>query len=154
MQQSIVERISELLAELGRTYALEDVLFHEGEASWTIGFDAETRIGVAMDEAPEVLSFAVPLVPPPAARAAAVHRLLLRFSYLWRETGGLVAALDARGGPVMMFRCALAQLDPTALYGLLQGLAAQRRAWAVLVTSDAEEFEAKKDLMPLGGIRV
>ena len=149
-----IEQANELFEELGANAQLASIIFDPEDRSWTIAVDAETQVSAVLNDRLETLTFALGLGPLKESRAAQVHAFLLRFSYLWRETGGLFAALDDKGEPVLMFRCALNGLTPQALHALLRGLADQREAWAELMERDSLDLDDPQAYMPRGGIRV
>lgn len=151
---SEIENANKLFAEIGSHAPVTSVVFNEKAISWIFRLEGDIDVTAAFEDTTGLISFAMPLGPVPGANAAEVHRLLLRFSFLWRETGGLFAALDETEAPVMLYRCSLANLDTGVLAALLNGLMRQRDAWSQIIAQDDAPVESIASFMPQGGIRV
>ena len=108
----------------------------------------------------EQFVFLLDLGPIPAERQHKVYELLLRFSYLWRDSGGLHMAMNDAGNAVLMFKYPLLGLNVTRLHTLLGNLLNHARRWRELIQhppqTDEDETERPTavDLPPFGGIRV
>ncbi len=147
--------VTKLLEEVGPLLDPAAISYAPDDQSWTVSIDAETLILLAFDEGGGALEFVTPLGAVPDASAERAHEILLRFSYLWRETGGLYAALDDNGDAALLYRRPLAGLDGTQLNNLLGNLAQQRAVWADVLRTPPEDIESVvPDVPPFGGIRV
>ena len=148
------DTLAETFERLAAGDAVTGLVHDPADESWTADLAPDARVTAALDTRTGLVTFAIALPRPDPGAAADLHEHLLRFAYLWRETGGLTAALDDTGAPVLMFRCAAAGLDAPALAGVLAALAAQRRAWAALIRNRTAGTPDPRLAMPLGGIRV
>lgn len=148
-------RAEALMAELGPVLEPEAIIFEPATMQWSIALDGGRTVDVAYDAAAEALVFALRLGAPPAEAADRAYELLLRFSFLWRETGGLYTALDGDGAAVLMLRRSLEGLDATGLHILLQRLGANQTLWADLVArARSPEPEAAASPTPFPAIQV
>lgn len=148
-----IEDANKLFAQIGALAPVTAVVFNEKELSWIIQMGEDTEVLAAYDTRSGQVIFSTALGKPDSRNADRVNQLLLKFSYLWRDTGGFFGAIDERDAPVMMFRCALAGLQPNTLAGLLDALMQQRTAWSQLIARDEQEIDTRA-FMPVGGIRV
>ena len=151
---SEIDNANKLFAEVGSYPPVLSVFFNESDLSWVFRLEGKVDATAALDPRTGLVTFEMGLGRPIDASADRVNRLLLQFSYLWRETGGFFAALDASQTPTMLFRCGLNSLEPGNAVGLLQGLLRQRAAWSEIITSDATGPDDAGIAMPTGGIRV
>lgn len=148
-----------LFEELGPLLEPVAIAYDEEEAHWAVIIDETSQIDIVYDEGAERFIFALDLGPVPEEAADVVHELLLRFSFVWRETGGLHAALDDEGHAVLMYKHAVQDLDVQTLQGLLGGLDTHRQCWAPLIADvdvgddDDVVFETPETIAPLGSIR-
>jgi len=146
-----------LFRDLGPLLDPAAIVYDEAESRWAVVIDQTTRIDVGYGDGAEQLVFALDLGPVPDQTADQVHELLLRFSYVWRETGGLYGALDAEGRATLMYTCAVQGLDVQRLQTLLRNLLDHRRLWADLIArseTDAIAGAAIDGPAPFGAIKV
>ncbi len=146
-----------LFQELGPLLDPAAIVYDDAAAQWAVVIDDRTRIDVGFDETAGQFVFALDLGQVPDRSADTVHELLLRFSFLWRETGGLTAALDAEGRAVLMYRHAVQDLELQRLHTLLQNLVHHRRIWADLIArseTEAIDAAAAESPAPFGAIKV
>lgn len=133
-------------------------IVHDADAvQWAVLIDETTRIDVGYDADANQLVFALDLGQVPDQSFERVYELLLRFSFVWRETGGLHGALDPEGHAVLMYKHTVLELDIQRLHALLVNLATHRRLWADLIArSEEAEFDPEhiEAPVPFGGIRV
>jgi len=92
-----IEVTTNLLQEVGPLLDPLAISFDPEDGSWTVAIDEDTVIGIALDEASGMLVFLLELGTVEDVAAERAHEILLRFSYLWRDTGGIQAALDPAG---------------------------------------------------------
>lgn len=150
------EHAEKLFEELGPLLDPLAVAYDEDEAHWAVMIDEDHQIDIVYDDQVERFVFAIDLGAVPDEAAETVHELLLRFSFVWRQTGGLHAALDDEGHAILMYKHALQGLDVQTLQGLIGGLHAHHQYWATLVTDagGGDDFsEAPEITAPLGSIR-
>ena len=149
-----------LMRELGPLFAPEQIIYYPQHASWQVVVDADIQIDISHDAEHEQFVFLLDLGPIPAERQHKVYELLLRFSYLWRDSGGLHMAMNDAGNAVLMFKYPLLGLNVTRLHTLLGNLLNHARRWRELIQhppqTDEDETERPTavDLPPFGGIRV
>ena len=151
------EHAEKLFGELGPLLEPVAIVYDEEEAHWAVMIDGDQQIDVVYDEQVERFVFAMDLGAVPEESAETIHELLLRFSFVWRQTGGLHAALDDEGHAVLMYKHAVQGLDVQTLQGLLGGLHTHLEYWCDLIanTGSGEDFsEAPEEIAaPLGIIR-
>ena len=143
--KTVAERLFE---ELGPLLDPAAIVYDKAQLQWTVAIDEDTRIDVGYDEGDNDLIFALDLGEIPDESTERVHDLLLRFSFVWRETGGLYAALDAEGRAFLMYRHTLQQLDVQQLQTLMGNLETNRRTWAEFIVGSGME---DPDLDPSDG---
>lgn len=151
------EHAEKLFEELGPLLEPLAIAYDEEEAHWAVLIDEDQQIDVVYDEQVERFVFAIDLGPVPEEAAETVHELLLRFSFVWRRTGGVHTALDDEGHAILMYKHAVQGLDVQTLQGLLGGLHAHSEYWRDLIadTDGGDDFaEAPENVgAPLGSIR-
>jgi hypothetical protein len=141
--------VNTLFAELGPLFDPAAILHDEETATWAVLLDEDTHIDISYDEESEQLVFALGLGPIPPEIADQIYELLLRFSFIWQENGGLHAGLDADGEAHLMFKYPLAGLDAQRLNNLLENLGQYCRIWADLIDrTEAGEIDPNEDLPP------
>lgn len=147
-----------LFDELGPILDPIAVAHDADQALWSLLIDEDVSIDVAFDEQDGELVFALDLGEVAEETAADVYELLLRFSFVWRETGGLYAALDGEGHAVLMYRRSLQGLDVQRLQAMLSNLHDYRNLWSALIADihadDDGEAVEPEPLVPPGGLRV
>ena len=148
-----IEATTKLLQEVGPLLEPLAITFDPEDGSWNVAVDEDTVIGIALDEASGMLVFVLELGPVEDAAAERAHEILLRFSFLWRDTGGIQAALDDEGTPVLIYRRPLAGLDTPRLRALLANLAAQREPWMTVISTAPQSETHVEEGVP-GFIRV
>ena len=147
----------QLFEELGPVLDPAAIVYDAAEVQWAVLIDQTVRIDVGYDADAGQFVFALDLGRIPDHGFDQVTELLLRFSYVWRETGGLHGALDPEGHAVLMYKHAVAGLDVQRLHALLANLATHQRMWADLIDRcEDEDFDTDSidHLVPAGGIRV
>ncbi len=146
-----------LMQELGPVLNPEAIL-KIGEAGycWSVVVRDDVRIDVSFEEINETFVFLAMLGAVPEDAAKDVYELLLRFSFLVRENGGLHAALDAEGEAVLAYRCPAGDLDVSRLAALLGNLATYVEAWSKTIdgTSPGDASHRLMAMDPAAGIRV
>jgi len=148
-----IEVTTNLLQEVGPLLDPLAISFDPEDGSWTVAIDEDRVMGIALDEASGMRVFLLGLGTVEEVAAERAHEILLRFSYLWRDTGGIQAALDDEGTPVLIYRRPLAGLDAPKLNSLLANLAAQRGPWMTVITQAPASEEHVEEGVP-GFIRV
>jgi len=148
-----IEVTTRLLQDVGPLLDPLAISFDPEDGSWNVAVDEDTLIGIAFDDASASLVFLLELGMVDDAAAERAHEILLRFSYLWRDTGGIQAALDDEGTPVLIYRRPLAGLDAPKMTTLLRNLAAQREPWMTVISTPPQADEPAEEGVP-GFIRV
>ena len=144
-----------LFQELGPLLDPEAIVYDETEPQWAVVVDENTQIAVGYDEEDGQFVFALDLGDVPDQSAERVHELLLRFSYVWRGTGGLYTALDPEGRAILMYKHAVQGLDVQTLQALLDGLYTHSQYWAELIADvgDGDVTEGPENIAPFRIIR-
>ena len=90
-----VASIGPLLVEAARPVELDAVVQHGEAGAWGLAFGDGRIVEATFLADSGMLVFETDLGIPATRDTAALHRLLLGYSYLWRETGGLHISLAA-----------------------------------------------------------
>lgn len=150
------ETAQAMIEELGPLLGAEAVAAFPEERTWSVMLPSGARFDVALDDDDEIMVFALDIGAVPKPAAARVHDMLLRLSFLWRESGGVAAALDDTGAAALLLRRRLAALDPTAIARLMKQLADYADRWAEIL-EEAETWPDEQDPPappPFVGVRV
>lgn len=152
---SNMAHVERLFEELGPLLEPLAVAYDQEEAHWAVVIDETNQIDIVYDEDTECFVFALDLGAVPDETAESVHELLLRFSFVWRQTGGLHAALDGEGHAVLMYKHAVQGLDVQTLQALLDSLHTHSQYWAELIADvgDGDVAEGPENTAPFGIIR-
>jgi hypothetical protein len=135
------EAVQRLLEELAKDLGFDELTLGE-DGTCTLVFDDALFVEMFHDEAAATLGFEARLGEPPLETAATVHRQLLQANALWRETGGLVFALDGGTGEILMQqRVDTAGLDFVAFRAMLERFVEAAGAWAGAVQQAGEGSE-------------
>lgn len=151
---SEIENANKLFSEISSDAPVKSVVFNEKDVSWVFRLEGDGEVTAAYEARSGLITFAAKLGEAAGSNASKIHRMLLQFSFLWRETGGFYAALDERETPMMMFSCNLSSLEPGTLGGLLNGFNRQQAAWSEIISRDDTSVGDFGAFMPSGGIRV
>lgn len=103
---------------------------------WTILLDDGAPVEATLDADDDAISFSVVVAAPEQGLTATSHEFLLRLNFLSRSNGGLHAALDEDGQPVLIVRQRTTKLDATTLLNLLENLARYAEAWSIVLSND------------------
>jgi len=155
-------QIDALLKELGPLLQPEEILGQDEESRWLIAIDEETGIEVVHDAEQGRLVFHLHLGPVPEERELEIYRMMLVYSYLWMDTGGLRMSLDNEGGATLLYEHPVLDLDPTLLQTLLTNFADQGRIWRDLINHQPQAGVSGEEpggspppeMPPSGGLRV
>ena len=145
-----------LFEELGPILEPLAIVYDADETHWAVVNDETSQIDVAYDEDSGCFIFALDLGTVPEEAAETVHELLLRFSFVWRQTGGVHASLDGDGHAVLMYKHAAQGLDVQTLQALLGGLYTHSQYWADLIADSGDvgiSSEVQENAAPFGSIR-
>ena len=138
-----------LLAEVAPILGLDALVQHDGDdgVSWDLMFDDSLLVEAFHEEATNKLVLTTHVGTPDEDRAAQLHRLLLQYNYLWRDTSGTRMALEPPDGNiVMIYDLPLAGLDGVTLRNVLQNFSAAARAWTVTINGPVvSDATASKD---------
>lgn len=153
---SSAETAERLLEELGPILDPEAILKLAEPGLWSVVVRDDIQIDVSFEEADETFLFKAPLGGVPQDRAKGVYEMLLRFSFLVRETGGLHAALDGDGEAVLIYRHPASDLEVSRLALLLNNLADSVAAWSDAIAGAGQDDHDRSPpaIDPAAGIRV
>jgi hypothetical protein len=129
--------LHQLMSEIGPLLDLDEVIEHAGEAVWVLALADGAVVEAEYDEAAGGrLLLSMELGEPAEAGAAELHRTLLQYNYLWRQTGGVRMALAGRV-VVQGLELAVPGLDLSTLAAALTGLHGNAALWRDLLASSA-----------------
>lgn len=141
-----------LLAEVAPILDLDALVQHEADdgASWDLVFDDSLLVEAFHDQLGNKLVLTTNVGIPDDDRAGQLHKLLLQYNYLWRDTSGTRMSLEPPdGNVVMIYDLSLAGLDGVMLRNVLQNFTAAARAWKIMIedapSAEGEASEGDKD---------
>jgi len=114
------QAIGDLMARVGPLLDLHQITAFPEDLSWALFFDESTRLDVDYDEARSraVVEGVVGAVEEHARLR--VHTMLLQYNYLWRQHGGVRAALEGAPGDLVLLLDLPPNVDLPTLCGILQ----------------------------------
>lgn len=134
-----------LLAEVAPILDLEALVQHEADdgASWDLVFDDSLLVEAFHDGPGNKLVLTANVGTQDDDRAGQLHKLLLQYNYLWRDTSGTRMALEPPDGSIIMiYDLHLSGLDGVALRNVLQNFAAAARAWTIMIARSGTSDES------------
>jgi len=129
--------VHDLVQEIGSSSELAEVYADESNLAWSFVFPDGLVLAMDLDEEEGRITFSAEVDEARADRSAQTLELLLRYNYLWHETGGVRMALDGEGGQVLMiYDFSAAELDLPKFVSVLESLADKARAWKQALASN------------------
>lgn len=125
-----------LMQELGPTTPEIDAIIQSDETSWAIQFSDESIIIIDWADAPPRLVISATLGRPAEESRLAVYRTMLSYNLLWKDTGGVKAALAGPMGDVILLVDLYAdQLYEAELRTVLLNFVQLALVWSSYVTN-------------------
>jgi hypothetical protein len=135
------EAAQRLLDELAKDLGFDELALGE-DGTCTLVFDDSLFVELFHDAEAGTLGFETRLGEPSQEQVATVYRRVLQANALWRETGGLLFALDGGTGEILMQqRIDAAGLDFLAFRDKLERFVEAAGAWAEAVQRAGEGGE-------------
>ena len=137
---STIEKIQNLIQELGPASADIDAVVQTDEPSWAIQYSDETIVIIEASEDPARMILSSELGSPNDSLQLPIYETLLCYNLLWRETGGVKIGLAGPKGALIL-SCELC-LDNLSLMDLQEGMnnfTSIVRTWTKYVTGDNTE---------------
>lgn len=131
-----------LLTEIATELEVEALVEHQEEdgLTWDLFVDDTRLIQIFLEEESGKVTLSTDLGTPAEESAARLHRLLLQYNYLWRETSGTRMALEEpAGNVVMLYDAMISGLDRQLLRNIIQNFSAAAEAWSALLGRQASE---------------
>lgn len=146
-------KIGQLIAETGPGDDAILAVVQTGDDSWVIRYE-HVDVDLELDAETARLVLSAEIGVPPAERRLSIYELLLAYSLLWRETGGIRMALTGAGGAaVQLVDLAAADLTVGVLATVAANLADRTLVWRAFFTGGAPA-ETKIDSLAEMGIRI
>lgn len=147
--------LHQLMCEIGPLLDLDEVIEQPADAVWVLVFADGTVIEAEYDEAAGGrLMLSMELGTPAEAAATDLHRLLLQYNYLWRQTGGVRMAL-AGSAVVQALELAVPGLALPTLADALTGLHDNAAPWRAMLAAPADAGAPAGERLPgIGDLRV
>ena len=124
---SILQNLQQTMADVGPLVEDIELIQQLGDNRWLVIFDEESAIEIEFDEVANKLTFSAVLAAVEEGNETDIYQLLLRYNYLWRETGGIRMALDGTNDQVVMlfdlFQPEVAKATLATVIGNLQDAA-------------------------------
>ncbi len=137
---STIEKIQNLIQELGPASPDIDAVVQTEEPSWAIQYSDETIVIIEASEDPARMVLSSELGSPNDTLQLPIYETLLCYNLLWRETGGVKIGLAGPKGALIL-SCELC-LDNLSLMDLQEGMKTFTnivRTWAKYVTGDSTD---------------
>lgn len=142
-----------LLAEAAIAADLEAVVQHDEAGEWELVFGDHRVVEAKLLCDCSMVVLETELGTPESRDVAALHKLLLEYNYLWRETGGLRVSLDApRSSAFLTYTLAARGPDASLLANVLGNFHAAATAWAELLVRPSGALGPES--LPTGAIRI
>ena len=139
-----VERIQQLMKEVGPTGDFLAVDAYPGEGVWHIALDELTEVFVEMAPARGVLVVTGQIGKPAGGDIKALYELFLRYAHAWDASEGLRMSLDAPDGKLwLLFDCTAHDITPVDFVHLLTRFTSKLQAWREIVAAHAQPHAAK-----------
>lgn len=140
-----------LLTEIATELEVEALVEHQEEdgMTWDLFVNDTRLVQFFLEEESGKITLSTDLGTPVEDGAASLHRLLLQYNYLWRETSGTRMALEEpAGNVVMLYDAYIPLLDRQLLRNIIQNFSAAAEAWSALLSRPASESsdEASEEL--------
>lgn len=149
-----LQQIEALMGELGPASDGIAAVLQSEEDQWAVVVDEATIVTVDYDVDEDKLLLSLDLGTPAEEDRLRVYETLLCYSLLWREHGGVHAALGGPGGPlVMMFEFGGRDLTLIDLVTVLDNFIEAVLVWRDFVAG-AADAPAMPDGLPAMGVRV
>lgn len=135
---STVEKIQNLIQELGPVTADIDAVVQTEEPSWAIQYADDTIVIIEAAEEPPRMVLSSELGSPDDTLQLPIYETLLCYNLLWRETGGVKIGLAGPKGALIL-SCELC-LDNLSLMDLQEGMTTFTsivRTWTKYVTGES-----------------
>jgi len=131
-----LEAVQGIMMRVGTTLDLQQVTEFAEDGAWSLIFDATTTIDAEYDEARQRVIFTGDIGAVPAQARERALELLLQYSYLWPEHGGVRAALDGPSGhAVLMVDLAAQDIELTRFCDALSNFRAVVDGWRNVLAS-------------------
>jgi hypothetical protein len=125
-----LDAIQTLMKELGPQTGNIDAVVQNGDKTWAIQFDSDAVVFLEWDEQPPRLVLSTELGKIGEAREIEVLRLLLSYNLLWRDTGGVKAALGGpEGAAMLLYECHADSLTLEVLQTVLENFRNSADIW-------------------------
>ena len=124
------QHIQTVIEELGALSDLDFVLESEDGCVWGLQADDDTMVFVEYGSDDRRLYLSAEVSTPVVAIRPELYGLLLEYNNCWRETGGIVMAIDEPDGAIVQcFDISAEGIDSTDLHQVLQHFLAKLRSW-------------------------
>lgn len=97
-----VEKIQQLMAELGPSLPDIDAVVQTEDPSWAVQFSDETVLIIEPSEDPARMVFSTELGSASDSLQLPIYQTLLCYNLLWRETGGIKIGLAGPKGALIL----------------------------------------------------
>ncbi len=150
------DHITDILAEMGKHFDALAITSDPEDGVWVVARGEDRFVSIALDHDEQALHLSISLGPVSDAAKARVLEHMLKFNFLWRQTGGMYLSMDANSDAHLMLREPLGGVDAIRINALLGGLEAKASAWkTALAEADRDDsFPENSPSAPFGGIRV
>ncbi len=134
-----IEQIQLMIEELGAADGEIEGVLQYGDAEWAVIWADEVAVSLEADEDGRRLMLSANLGTPPDDRRAAVLETLMTYNLLWRDHGGVTAALGD-GELFLLFGLPTDDLTTADLAATLANFAEKSRVWRSFATGGGESM--------------
>lgn len=134
-----VDRVEQLMAEVGPAAGLLVVDAYTSEGMWHIAVDEDTEVIIEMAPERGVLVVMGQIGKPAGGDLKALYELLLRYAHVWHASQGLRMSLDAPDGTLwLLFDCTAQDISAIEFGRLLTEFAVKLKVWREIVAADPD----------------
>lgn len=150
---SDIEQLQLTMKALGPILQPELISQHSA-TQWSILFDEDTLIELEYDPQLKQLSLCSALGSPAQDRLLSTLQASLVYNFLWKNTGGIVLALNAPDGELMqLYQLALDEYDTQLLCSVIANFAEKAATWRKLLAAGGINLDnagvVPSDTLPL-----
>lgn len=146
------DAIDAMIAAVGPDLSDIEGVLRRGEDEWFVRFP-DLDVALESDEPSGRLVLSADLGRPSPQSRLAAYEALMSYTLLWRDTGGVVAALSADGAVVILLTLHAAELDRALLATVLGNFVERARLLNAFVAQGGETPE-ERDALFTTAIRI
>ena len=139
---SDIERFQVVMKELGPVLEPQ-MISQNSDTHWSIFYDDETFIELEYDPEGEKISLYSELGTPDNDKQLSTFKACLLYNFLWKDTGGVMLALDAPDGNiVLVYHMLVSEIDLPLLCSVIRNFAEKATVWRETLEAGGIDLES------------